>query len=113
MTFAVTGVALAALHYKPGTYLGGDATLQNYLHGKKPIVQFTVAAGGVFVTSLEVYGALLERKEHRLELQICWARGPSCGSRPNQRALLSNLDRDRHDDVEWHPQRQRGDCESN
>jgi hypothetical protein len=52
VTFAMTGVALAALLYKPGTYLGGDATLQNYLHGKKPIVQFTVAAGGVFVTAL-------------------------------------------------------------
>jgi hypothetical protein len=52
LMFAMTGVALAALPYEPGIYVGGDATLHNYLHGKKPIVEFTVTADGVLVTAL-------------------------------------------------------------
>ena len=49
---AVPGVALAGLPYETGQWVGGVATTNNYLHGKKPLVVFDVKVNEVVVTVL-------------------------------------------------------------
>lgn len=52
MVLVPTTVSAASVPYRLGQYGGGDTTPQNYSHGTKPIVLFTVTQGRVEVTAL-------------------------------------------------------------